>query len=77
LRRQTTLPLTGNVAPQHKPEDDTMITNNPTPETSQSFTDPEAATSAMRDADPDYALADAEEEEFAELWAADRGNQGA
>jgi len=54
-----------------------MITNNPTPETSQSFTDPEAATSAMRDADPDYALADAEEEEFAELWAADRGNQGA
>ena len=54
-----------------------MTANNPTPETTQTFTDPEAATGGMRDADPDYALADAEEEEFVELWAADRGNQGA
>lgn len=40
-------------------------------------TDPDAEKTGMRDAEPDYALADAEEEEYAELWASDPGNQGA
>ena len=45
----------------------------------QHLTDPEGATIRGRDAEPmkDPALADAEEEEFEELWAADPGNQGA
>ncbi len=54
-----------------------MTTTTSMPEMTRSFNDPEAATSGMRDAEPDYTLADAEEEEFAQLWAADRGNQGA
>lgn len=43
------------------------------------FADPEGAAIRARDAEPieDSDLEDAEEEEIAELWAADRGNQGA
>ena len=45
----------------------------------QLFTDPEAPNFPMRDPEPmeQPDLADAEEEEMAELWAADPGNQGA
>ena len=47
--------------------------------TTQLLTDPEEAVIRMRDAKPseDPVLTDAEEEELAELWADDRGNQGA
>ena len=52
-----------------------MTTTVRIPEMTQRFTDPEG----RRDAEPieDRVLADAEEEEMAELWAADPGNQGA
>lgn len=45
----------------------------------QPQTDPEGATFRRPDGEPlkDRVLADAEEEEFTELWAADPGNQGA
>ena len=45
----------------------------------QFLTDPEGAAIRTRDAEPieEPVLADAEEEEMAELWAADPGNQGA
>lgn len=47
--------------------------------TTQFFTDPEGAAIRTRDGEPieDPVLADAEEEEFLELWASDPGNQGA
>lgn len=47
--------------------------------TTQPLTDPEVVAHWRRDAEPieDPALTDAEEEEIAELWAGDRGNQGA
>jgi len=47
--------------------------------TTQFFTDPESAAIRTRDAEPieEPVLTDAEEEEIAELWAGDRGNQGA
>jgi hypothetical protein len=48
--------------------------------TTQFLTDPEGAAIRSRDAEPieDHpVLTDAEEEEIAELWACDRGNQGA
>jgi hypothetical protein len=56
-----------------------MTTTVPIPEMTQPLTDPEGAAIGRRDAEPiqDPALADAEEEEMAELWAADPGNQGA
>lgn len=45
----------------------------------QFFTEPEGASIRRRDAEPieDRVLAEAEEEEMVELWASDRGNQGA
>ena len=45
----------------------------------QFLTDPEGAATRTGDAEPidEPVLADAEEEEMAELWAADPGNQGA
>lgn len=45
----------------------------------QCFTDPKGAATGRRDVEPieDPVLADAEEEEMAELWASDPGNQGA
>ena len=52
-----------------------MTTTIPIPEVTQFFTDPEGTAFRRRDAEP--VLADAEEEEIAELWAADPGNQGA
>jgi hypothetical protein len=47
--------------------------------TAQLLTDPEGAAIRRRDPEPieDPVLTDAEEEEIAELWAGDRGNQGA
>jgi hypothetical protein len=47
--------------------------------TTQLLTDPEGAAIRTRDAEPieDPVLGDAEEEEIAELWAGDPGNQGA
>jgi hypothetical protein len=47
--------------------------------TTQLLTDPEGAAIRRRDAEPieDPVLTDAEEEEIAELWAGDPGNQGA
>ena len=55
-------------------EADTM-----TLERTQPVTDPEGTAPPPSDPEPDEskAFADAEEEEMAELWAADRGNQGA
>jgi hypothetical protein len=46
-------------------------TTYPIPEVRQFFTDPERYTEPIED------LAEAEEEEFVELWAGDTGNQGA
>ena len=50
-----------------------------THEETRFFKDPEADAGQTRYAEPndDSALADAEEEEMAVLWAADPGNQGA
>ena len=47
--------------------------------TTKLLTDPEGAAIRRREPDPieDPVLTDAEEEEIAELWAGDRGNQGA
>ena len=47
--------------------------------TTQLLTDPEGAAIRRQGAEPieDPLLADAEEEEVAELWAGDPGNQGA
>ena len=55
-----------------------MNTKARIPEVTQLLTDPEAALRS-RDAAPneDPVLEDAEEEEIAELWAGDPGNQGA
>lgn len=54
----------------------TRMTGTPGP---APLTDPEEAAIARRDAEPaeDRVPADAEEEEIAELWAGDPGNQGA
>ena len=51
-----------------------MTTTVPIPEVTQLLIDPRG-----RDAEPieDPVLTDAEEEEIAELWAHDSGNQGA
>jgi hypothetical protein len=56
-----------------------MTRTVPIPEVRQLLTDPEGAASLRRDPAPleDPVLADAEEEEIAQLWAADPGNQGA
>ena len=57
-----------------------MITRKvPIPEVAQYLTESAGATIRRPDAEPieDPDLADAEEEEMAELWAADPGNQGA
>ncbi len=47
--------------------------------TTQILADPDGAAIRRRDPDPieDPVPADAEEEEIAELWAGDPGNQGA
>lgn len=56
-----------------------MATTVPIPEVKQFLTHPDAAAFRSRDAQPveDPVLAEAEEEEIAQLWAADPGNQGA
>lgn len=56
-----------------------MTTTVPIPEVRLLLPGPEAAAIRRQDAEPidDSVLADAEEEEIAELWAADPGNQGA
>jgi len=54
-------------------------TTVPMPEMAQLLTNPERTALRIQDAGPieDPVPADAEEEEFAELWARDSGNQGA
>ena len=52
-----------------------MTTTVPIYEMTQFLSDPEGAD--IRRRDPEPLLSDAEEEEIAELWADDRGNQGA
>lgn len=49
------------------------------PEMTQLFAAPDEAAIRRMDTEPieDPLLVDAEEEEFAELWASDHGNQGA
>ncbi|HWG22382.1 MAG TPA: hypothetical protein VG225_17795 [Terracidiphilus sp.] len=56
-----------------------MTTANAIPEVKKTLTDPGEAAIWRRDAEPiqNRVPADAEEEEFAELWAGDPGNQGA
>lgn len=56
-----------------------MTPKFPHPEVTHRWTDPEGDTHQRRAPEPieDPALADAEEEEFVELWAGDPGNQGA
>ncbi|HEX8710285.1 MAG TPA: hypothetical protein VF730_00340 [Terracidiphilus sp.] len=56
-----------------------MATTIPIPEVTQFLTDSEGDSMRSRDAEPieEPVLADAEEEELAQLWAADPGNQGA
>lgn len=60
--------------------EDIMAMTIPIAEMKQFFTDPEEAA-AMRTRDTETMeeppLAEAEEEEITELWAADPGNQGA
>jgi hypothetical protein len=55
------------------------MTTVPITGVTQFLTDPERVAIRRRDAEPieDPDLADAEEEEMAQLWANDRGNQGA
>ena len=64
---------------EHQGVQDIMTTKIPIPKVTQRLTDPEGAAIRRQDAEPieDPVLTDAEEEEMAELWAADRGNQGA
>ena len=54
-------------------------TTLPGPEVRQLLADPDEAVIRSRDMErvADHIPADAEEEEIAELWAADPGNQGA
>jgi len=54
-----------------------MTTTAPIPEGAQLPSDPKADATRRRDVKPDPPLEDAEEEEMAELWAGDTGNQGA
>lgn len=56
-----------------------MITTVPIHEVTRRLSDPERAEIRRRDTEPveDPVVADAEEEEIAELWAHDPGNQGA
>ena len=74
--------FTRNVAVRHKPESgghDSMTTMFPIPGVTQFLTVPEgdAIRRRVTESNEDPVLADAEEEEIAELWACDRGNQGA
>jgi hypothetical protein len=80
VARTTALRFTRDVAVRHKPENgntkeqDIMTTSVSIPEVTQLLIDPRG-----RDAEPieNPVLTDAEEEEIAELWAHDPGNQGA
>lgn len=60
-------------------KEDMMTTTVPIREVTQFLTDSKGATIRRGDREPieDPVLADAEEEEIAELWAGDPGNQGA
>lgn len=54
-----------------------MTTTVPMFEATQFLTGADEAPLPRGDGDPDRSLEDAEEEEMAELWAGDPGNQGA
>ena len=86
LARATSVRFTRDVAVRRKPEngerregEDIMTTTVPIPEAMQILTDPEGAAARRRDAEPteERVPAEAEEEEIAQLWAEDTGNQGA
>jgi len=79
LAQTTTLRFTRDVALRHKPEIGEHQGGQDIMATTQFFTDPEGVAIRRRDAEPIEApvLDDAEEEEIAELWACDPGNQGA
>ena len=79
LAQTTALRFTRDVAVRHKPENGEHQGGQNIMTTTQLLTDLEGATSRRQDAEPieDPVLADAEEEEIAELWAGDPGNQGA
>jgi hypothetical protein len=79
LAQTTTLRFTRDVAVRHKPENGEHQGGQDMMTTAQLLTDPEGTAIRIRDEEPieDAVLADAEEEEIAELWAGDPGNQGA
>jgi hypothetical protein len=86
LAQTPTMRFTRDDAVRNRPKNrerqggqDMTTTPVPIPEMRQFFTAPEGASARRQDAEPieEPVLADAEEEEFAELWAYDRGNQGA
>ena len=79
LAPTTTLRFTRDVAVRHKPENGEHQGGQDIMTTTQLLTDPEGTAIRRRDAEPieDPVLTDAEEEELAELWAGDPGNQGA
>ncbi len=79
LAQTPTLRFTRDVALRHKPENGEHQGGQDIMTTTQLLTDPEGAAIYRRDPEPieDPVLADAEEEEIAELWAGDPGNQGA
>ena len=78
LAQTTTLRFTRDVSVRHKPENGEHQGGQDIMTTTQLLTDPEGAAIRRQDAEPieDPVLADAEEEEIAELWAGDPGNQG-
>lgn len=78
--------FTQDVEVRHGPENgecrgrqEIMTTTVPIPEVAQLLCDPEGSALRRGEAEPMEAPdpADAEEEEIAQLWAADPGNQGA
>jgi hypothetical protein len=65
---------------EDKREQETKTTAVPVPKVKQALTNPKGAAIQKRDPEKpieDPSLADAEEEEFAQLWEGDKGNQGA
>jgi hypothetical protein len=73
------LRFTRDDAGRHKPANEQHQGGQDMMTPTQRFNDPEGAAFRRQDPEPieDPALADAEKEEIAELWAGDPGNQGA
>ena len=79
LAQTATLRFTRDVAVRHKPGNGEHQGGQDVMTTTQLLTEPEGVAIRRRDTEPieDPVLADAEEEEIAELQAGDSGNQGA